>query len=327
MDEAGLGLCVGSEATLNGVKVPPDGLLGGFHGTHLHPSDVFEKGFLSKGSNWELLEHIQPLDAVENPEDLNEQQTHYRSVLEADLDSLSERSSGSWVRFYGISAFRGTTPQIAYPSGKGAIAFSRHQFASMFGSETRGWLYEICNVPCWDVTQQIRSLEAGRASLDSIVQAEREQVIPSTVPREHIRKVGEVVWSISPFCETPVPIIVAWYTNPHYDSRFDARCPEMAFDLVRKTAELFCAFCTHQDLLYLDHNDVERGLRPYVREGLALELTLHLYSVYCVKLGCDLEKGWDVSMWHRVCVEFGFCDVLAIHTREVGETTLRSRCG
>lgn len=60
---------------------------------------------------------------------------------------------------------------------------------------------------------------------------------------------------------------------------------------------------------------LQRDLAGHVEEKHAVQLDEPMFNLYCELLGCDAAVGWDGETWHRACVEFGVCDVLAVHAK------------
>ena len=72
--------------TVGALVIPPDSCQGGYYGHDgLDPHEVMMNGLPTRGSNWDLLDHV-------------------------------EQAGGS--------AFRGTTKQVTYPDGGGAAAWA-----------------------------------------------------------------------------------------------------------------------------------------------------------------------------------------------------------
>lgn len=174
--------------------IPPDGKGGGFYGTKSPPTEVFENGLEQRGSNWVLTQHIEGSQhAVDDPVAANARSdAEWNAAVEAGDEEAQERFQDFWHHRYGVSAFRGTTAQIAYPGNFGAVDFTR-LFQTGFDE---GFVYELCSLPYWDVTKHVRATNDDfDTRLLRVVLPERELAVPSQVPRSHIRRAAEVKWT------------------------------------------------------------------------------------------------------------------------------------
>jgi hypothetical protein len=164
----------------NGRQIPPTSYAGGYHapGEPISVEEAFEKGLPARGSDWRLLEHVQPRSEAAMPE-------------------------------LGGSAFRGTT---ATPSSIGDMS---GQGAADWAGEG-GIIFEIRNVPTWHVEQALEGQIKDPNGLFGgklLVKPEVESAVPARVPPECIVRAGKV--SLFPNGRLGVRP-GDWIPNPNY---------------------------------------------------------------------------------------------------------------